>query len=444
MITPNTRPQALTILQVSTSDLGGGAEKIAWDLHQAYRTQGYAAWLAVGRKYSQDPSVLRIPNEQYRGLWLKLSQRLGEWVGPRSATLSSYFFHLAKFHYRRAKYKGYENFYFPGSRHLLTLPPRRVDIVHGHNLHGGYFDLQVLPTLSARVPVMLTLHDTWMLSGYCSFFFECVRWKNGCGQCPYIHTFPVKRDATAYNWRRKQRIYARSKVYIATPSRWLMDAVEQSMLASSIQEGRVIYNGIDLTVFCPVDKAAIREKLGLPADVPVILASAVKIVSNTRKDYVTMREAVLLLDEMIKDRSIHFLALGGEGSTEQIGKITIQTVPFQSEAEAVACYYQAADIYIHAARADNLPNTVSEALACGTPVVATAIGGIPEQIDDGFTGFLVPPGRPDEMASAIQQLLQDQTLRRRMSRQAAETARRRFDVVRMADEYLDWYREISS
>ena len=107
-------------------------------------------------------------------------------------------------------------------------------------------------------------------------------------------------------------------------------------------------------------------------------------------------------------------------------------------------YYQAADIYIHAAKADNFPNTVLEALACGTPVIATDVGGIPEQIDDGKTGFLVPPGNPKEMAAAMQKILQDTSLHHQMSLQAAETARRRFDVNQMVAEYLKWYREILS
>jgi glycosyltransferase involved in cell wall biosynthesis len=85
---------------------------------------------------------------------------------------------------------------------------------------------------------------------------------------------------------------------------------------------------------------------------------------------------------------------------------------------------------------------ILEALACGTPVVATSVGGIPEQIEDGVTGFLTPPGDPLAMARRIEQLLSDYTLRQRLSVSAVDAARRRFDLNRQVDDYLAWYREI--
>jgi glycosyltransferase involved in cell wall biosynthesis len=79
-------------------------------------------------------------------------------------------------------------------------------------------------------------------------------------------------------------------------------------------------------------------------------------------------------------RPLVFVALGEDAPAERIGAAEIRFVPYQKDPAVVARYYQAADIYIHSARADTFPNTVLEALACGTPVVATAVGGIPEQV----------------------------------------------------------------
>ena len=70
----------------------------------------------------------------------------------------------------------------------------------------------------------------------------------------------------------------------------------------------------------------------------------------------------------------------------------------------------AADLYLHATKADSFPNAVLESLACATPVVATAVGGVPEQIKDGQTGFLVPPNAPGALTRAIQTLLDDLAL----------------------------------
>ena len=74
------------------------------------------------------------------------------------------------------------------------------------------------------------------------------------------------------------------------------------------------------------------------------------------------------------------------------------------------------------------PTTILEALACGTPVVVTAVGGIPEQIEDGITGYLTPPGDAEAMAARIVQLFEDDGLRARVGVQAAEDARKRIDL----------------
>jgi len=83
-----------------------------------------------------------------------------------------------------------------------------------------------------------------------------------------------------------------------------------------------------------------------------------------------------------------------------------------------------------------------EAMACGTPVVATRVGGIPEQIEDGATGFLVPAGDPGAMAERIMQLQDDEPRRKAMSVKASQRVRKQFSLERMVDEYLDWYKEI--
>jgi glycosyltransferase involved in cell wall biosynthesis len=131
-------------------------------------------------------------------------------------------------------------------------------------------------------------------------------------------------------------------------------------------------------------------------------------------------------------------------------------VPFESDQSRLADYYRAADVYIHAARADTFPTTVIEALACGTPVVATAVGGIVEQVrtlvaahgpagsiearDGGAaTGVLVPAGDAAAMGDALAGLLKDRELRRRLAANAVEDARRRFDFARQRDAYIAWY-----
>jgi len=439
----------LRILQVSTADIAGGAERVAWNLFQAYRQRGLRSWLAVGYKRSHDPDVLLIPNDGYRSRWARTWFTIGNILSPlvgrvRGAGRLRSWLHLVGQPRRLLEIqRGYEDFDFPGTWQLLDLPPEHPDILHCHNLHGGYFDLQALPWLSHQVPTVLTLHDVWLLTGHCAHSFDCERWKTGCGECPNLAIYPaIKRDATAYNWRRKRDIYAKSRLYVATPSRWLMQNVEQSMLAPAIVEARVIPNGVDLMIFHPGDRREARAVLGILQDARMLLFVGNRTRSNLWRDYVTLEAAVKRVAERLPNERIVLVCLGEEQKPERIGRAEVWFIGYQKDPITVARFYQAADIYLHAAKAETWGLTITEALACGTPVVATAVGGIPEQVEDGITGFLVPPGDVKAMAETITMLLTDDALRMRLGRDAAEIAQRRFDLDRQVDDYLAWYQAI--
>jgi glycosyltransferase involved in cell wall biosynthesis len=156
-----------------------------------------------------------------------------------------------------------------------------------------------------------------------------------------------------------------------------------------------------------------------------------------------MQEAVARVAAGFQGERLIFLVLGEEASAGHIGTAEVRFIPYQCDPMVVCLYYQAADVCLHAARAETFPNAVLEAMACGTPVVATAVGGIPELIEDGRTGFLTPPGHSAAMAACLQALLHDEHLRQRIAAQAAERVRYCFDLRRQADVYLSWYQEIA-
>src|SRR5262249_16755765 len=153
---------------------------------------------------------------------------------------------------------------------------------------------------------------------------------------------PIPRDNTASNWKRKAAIFARSRVYVCCACRWLARKVDQSMLRSAVVETRLIPYGVDLKTFRPADKAAVRQSLGIPAGEWVLLFAANSIRNNMWKDYRTLQAAVGRLAEARSAERIRFVALGESGPPEQIGRATIQFVPFQNDPAAVALYYQAA------------------------------------------------------------------------------------------------------
>jgi glycosyltransferase involved in cell wall biosynthesis len=423
-------------------DLGGGAAGSAWNLFRAYQAHGYASWLAVGRKCSTDPDVFLIPDERKRTCWNRpfwiVHDRLEPLVGRirGAGRLRTWLRILANPRRELERQLGIEDFNFLGTYHLLDLSPQRPDLVHCHNLHGYYFDLRVLPWLSRQVPLILNLRDAWLLSGHCAYSLGCERWKSGCGRCPDLAIYPsIKRDATARNWQRKRYIFEKSRLYITTTSQWLMDQVQASMLCGI--QYRVIPNAIDLTVFRPTDQTEARKSLNLPADVHIVLLTG----QTMFKDYDTMEAALSRLDKS-DGVDLMFICLGREGVDKDLGQGRIVFPGFERSPDRMVQYYSAADVFIHAAKDEAFGKTIAEALACRVPVVATAVGGIPEQIEDGRTGFLVPKGDSVAMSAGIKRLLADKDLRCSMGQAGATEVARRFALERQVQAFLEWYKEV--
>jgi glycosyltransferase involved in cell wall biosynthesis len=426
----------LSIAQVNARESGGGAERVARQLLGELRARGQRAHLIVGRGAARGEHVYTFPADRRTALA-----------------------HAAAGPYRiLERWRGLETYRYPATRRMLDVLPEPPDIVHLHNLHGGYFDLRVLPALSRRHCVVMTLHDAWLLSGHCAHSIGCDRWRTGCGSCPDLTLYPaVRRDATDRNWQRKREIFRRSRLHVATPSRWLADRVEASILAPAVADLRVIHNGVELDTFQPGDRQAARAALGLPASGFLLLFVGSTVVTNPFKDFATARAAAGRTAEIL-DQPVTLLVLGGDGPDRREGRLMVRSVPFQEDHSRIARYYQACDLYVHAARADTFPGAVLEALACGRPVVATAVGGIPEQVRsrsgagsrEGWpaypaseaTGELVPPGDAEAMARATAALLAHEIARAQLGMNAARDARRRFDARLTCGAYVDWYRTI--
>jgi glycosyltransferase involved in cell wall biosynthesis len=452
------------VIQVSTTDEGGGAHMIARGLYQGLRERGHASAMVVGTKRSSDPGIIEIPKgiSRRRQLAHRAALRLVRPLSrsiPQLRPIRRALLAPEPREYLRMRSAGLEVFAYPGSRRLLELPPFMPEVVHLHNLHNEYFDLRYLPELSSRVPVVLTLHDEWTYTGHCAHSLVGDRWRNGCRSCPDLAIYPaIQRDATHENWLIKQSIYESSRLYVTAPSRWLLDRAQDSILAAAATEWRLIHNGVDLEVFKPAPQQDARNSLGIPGDALVLLFAANILNRNAFKDFGTIEAAVTMLAEDLPERNLLLIALGGEEPPARIGTAELRQMPFEKTPERVAAYYQAADVYLHAANADTFPTTILEAMACGRPVVATAVGGIPEQVRSfggspgGWggpafgaaeaTGVLVRPHDASGMAVATAALLDDDLLRARLGDNAARAARASYDVDRQLDETIAWYGDI--
>jgi glycosyltransferase involved in cell wall biosynthesis len=336
-------------------------------------------------------------------------------------------------------WRGTEDFNYPYTSRLADNSSWHPDVIHAHNLHGDYFDLTALVSLSQKVPVVWTLHDPWALAGHCGYFIDCERWQTGCGNCPDLNRSPaVRRDRTAENWQRKRQIYDQSRLAVATPSRWLMSCVEQSILRP--WQRRVIPNGVDLEVHKPGRRQQAREALGLPPSAFILLAVSAVATGNPYKDFTTINQVVRLVAAQTPTTDLVYVCMGE--SNQSASESWFRYTGYLSDPYQVALYYQAADVLLHAANAENFPCVVLESLACGTPVIATAVGGIPEQIVDGETGFLVPRGDSHAMAQHVLELINQPERCRAMGQVASAWVQRNYRLEQQVATYLEWFDEL--
>jgi glycosyltransferase involved in cell wall biosynthesis len=439
----------LRILQVTSSVEGGGGEQISIRMHRAFQRLGHRSMLFAGRGVlSAGEDLYVIPNRWEETPRARMIQELYRKLlsitrGRGQSRLFPIFEALAFPRVTWDLWRGHEDYTQPGSRRLLLLVPEQPDIVLLHNLHArwnrreGFFDLDFLPQLSSSVPVILFPQDPWLLTGHCAHPIKCPRWRIGCGQCPDLVIYPsIRRDATAWNFRRKRAIYARSRLYLASPSRWLLEMFTEARIP--LAGARLIDNGVDTALFRPGDRRAARAALGLDPDRRVIMISGNFLRINPWKGYAWVLETAERIGWSRNFPPTDFLCVGDEGETFVYGKARVVFAGHVKDPARMPLYYQAADIYFHPSRADTAPFSVLEAMASGLPVVATNVGGIPEQVEDGNSGFLVPPGDTLAMAERLGKLISDPSACEEMGDYGRSRTLEHFDFERQVGNFLDW------
>ncbi|MBI2835569.1 MAG: glycosyltransferase [Acidobacteria bacterium] len=271
---------------------------------------------------------------------------------------------------------------------LSALTAYQPDVVHCHSYYGRlpYYSLALV---SRRYPTCFTPHDPRPIGTFHETCWDCSRHRT-CFHCPLLpaHLRYSGLLNSYFRLRSYKRLVHRlthSSLRLIAPSKWLKARLEMTELGRF--EVHHIPNGVDTTRFARVVGA--RPLLGLPDDRKIILhvAYAGKPWTSVRRKGMTyLADAFVSL--VLPRYPDALLVIVGEGLVPNHPNVR----PMASVSnERLAAYYSAADVYVLATVADNLPYTVLEAMACETPVVASRVGGIPEQVEDGTTGLLVPP-----------------------------------------------------
>jgi glycosyltransferase involved in cell wall biosynthesis len=401
----------LRIVHINTVDVAGGAAKIARKLHEKFRERGHESLLVVGSKQSSDPHVVTIDNSRagrgFRGRGLRLLESRG----------------------------GLQYLDHPGSHHIPELIGGDWDVTHVHNAHGGFFDLAALAELSRRAPLVLTMHDMWLVTGHCGFSCGCERWRIGCGSCPDLTLYPaIPRDATSVNLRRKGRLLDDVELTVNSAAHWALDLARASYLGS--KPTKHIPNPVDMRFFSPGDKSATRAALGLPQDRPIVLLPARLAFDNEYKAAWMLEAAV----DALRDLRVLGVAFGANDEERGDGLRILK----ESHDEAwIAEAYRAADVVVYPSRAETSPLAIIEAFATARPVVATRVGGVAELVDDGRNGFVVEPGDAAGFARAVRSILEAPELARTFAAEGLADARARHDLELVADAWLAFYEELA-
>ena len=408
--------EALSVLHISAWDNVGGAARAAYRLHTTLRRLGARSRMVVGWKATDDEDVSVIRDR--RALWMldRLCDKLSERLSLQYC-------------------------FYPSSMSLPRWPwVREAEVIQICNTHGGYFSHLALPALSRMRPVVWRLDDMWPMTGHCIYSFECARWKTGCGSCPIVSDYPsLRRDRTALLWRIKRRVYRRAPMTLVTPSRWMAGLARESPLLDQFPV-EVIPNGLDLQVFRPLPKRSAREVLGLDPDKRLVLFGA-HVASDRRKGAGLLADALARLAH--PSRSDVELLTIGRGSPDLDASIPMPVRhlgPLQDDA-LLAAAYSAADVYLLPTLADNLPNTLIESMACGTPVVSFDVGGVAEAVRHLETGYLARERDVEDFAGGLALLLDDPALRASMGRRGREVAEREYSLELQAQRFLGVYRQ---
>ena len=334
---------------------------------------------------------------------------------------------------------------------LRAIEAYKPDVIHLHWTYSGRFiPLLMLPSLTRRFPLVWTFHDMYPFTGGCTASLGCERWQNGCGNCPqqkgktdYTSMPPLKHDSTAVLWRIKRQVYSCSRFSIICPSRWMADLVRQSPILAD-KPIHHIANGQDTDFWKPLDKRACKLALGIAYDRKVLLVVG---KSNNVFAYPGRRPVLLKALDKLRYAAPHLaqqiaLIYVGEGGhknkPEGYDVVAVQTVT--SQAMLRICY-NAADLLIQPTQFDNLPGTIQEALACGTPVIASNVGGVPDLVRHKENGYLARPDAPQEFADGVHCLLSDTGLRKQLSLNARRIAVEEYSYRVIAPRMTDIYGE---
>jgi glycosyltransferase involved in cell wall biosynthesis len=317
----------------------------------------------------------------------------------------------------------------------------RPDVIHLHWIAQGIDYRSFFRSIPAGLPVVWTLHDTEPFTGGCHATGGCVRYQRGCGSCPQLNGLRNPADLSAITIRRKRRLYRGVNLTVVAIGEANAEHARRASVFAGARDVVVIPIGIDVTRFTPRSRPESRARLGIPEDRLVIAFGAVDL-GNVYKGFNVLLDAL----SRLRHRDRVLLLLFG-------GPLPAGVAPppggwlhagYEQDPRRLASLYAAADVFVLPSVSEALGQVGLEALACGTPVVGSRVGGIPDYVLEGKTGLLVEPGNAAELAARLDWMIEHPAERRDYGAAGPPLIRERFSIETVNRAYRALYERLTA
>jgi glycosyltransferase involved in cell wall biosynthesis len=409
----------MKILLVNSTDKGGGAAIAANRLQKALLGVGVNSSLLVQQKKSQDTDIIG-PSSKFA--------KLHSILRPLIDRLP-----LKRYPNRTKTY--YSVSWCPFSGIVEKINQLEPDIVHLHWINNGMIRIEDLKRIKA--PIVWTLHDMWPFTGGCHVDGGCGKYTKVCGDCPVLKS-GKEFDLSNKIFTRKLKTYKNLDVTIVGLSRWLKNCAQNSFL---FQKKRIVNlpNPINTDFFKPVSKVVAKEILNLPKNKKLVLFGAFNPLGDSNKGSKKLTEAFKkvsekdLIELMIFGSTRPLVESEFDFPTHYMGRINDEL--------SLRILYSAADVMVVPSLQEAFGQTASEAMSCGTPVVAFAATGLLDIVDHKKNGYLAEPYDPSDLAKGIDWVIKHKN-HQQLCQNAREKILKKFDSKVVAKQYIALYNEI--
>lgn len=412
----------MRIVHFSTFERMGGAARSAHRLHEGLRGAGIDSRMLVRYRETVDKAVAQVSSDRHGSiLWSTLERR---WIATNRTDVTNTWFSTGR----------------PGSAAAAHPWVDEADVLHLHWVPGLLASRDIRELLAIGKPVIWTLHDEWPFTGGCHFASGCERWRSACAECPQLREDPHRLVEAVFN--DKRRDYAQGNLTVVAPSQWLADRARASALLGDRDAERIEY-GIDLERYSPADRESRRAELEIGEGELAILFAA-NDAAERRKGFHVLLEALAAVARAAGAPRLRLVTMGartGESAALPVACPVTDCGVVRDES-AIAATFAACDLFVIPSLEDNQPNTMIESLACGTPVIGSDAGGIPEVLSSQSFDAIAPPGDADALASLLAGMLSRPERLHAARGDARRIAEDRFGIERHAARYAALYERV--